>query len=174
MKYNIELYDHDPARSARYLLGTKGRKPMMVLGLNPSTADEKTPDRTITKIKTFAENADFDSFIMLNLYPQRTPYPDKLDRVLNEQLHRENITRIVNALSLYDDPSILAAWGETITLRPFLSKCIKDIESELNHLPVKWLRIGAMTKSGHPRHPSRAPYDYGLMDFDIKNYLKKI
>lgn len=29
-----------------------------------------------------------------------------------------------------------------------------------------------ITKRGHPRHPSRAPYDFGLNDFDIESYIK--
>ena len=173
MKYSVEIYNNSPDNKARFVLGTKGLNPLFVLGLNPSTADENKPDMTIPKTMTFAKNAGFDSFVMLNLYAQRTPVPENVDKTLNKLLHQENIEKIGELLSNYKKCSILSAWGETINIRPFFSKCLKDINDSINHLDIEWLKIGSLTQSGHPRHPSRAAYKYGLTKFDLKYYLKE-
>jgi len=37
--------------------------------VNPSTTTDKKLDFTATKVMEYAERNDFDSFIMLNVYP---------------------------------------------------------------------------------------------------------
>jgi hypothetical protein len=106
---------------------------------------------------------------MFNLYPQRTPYPDNLPATLDSNLHNENISHILTTLQNCDNISFLAAWGETILIRQFFKKCLMDIFAQTKNKNVKWLTIG-LTKSGHPRHASRAGY-CTLTDFNIENYL---
>jgi hypothetical protein len=86
-------------------------------------------------------------------------------------LHCENIAHITNILLELKNPLILASWGEVIRVRPYLKKCLSDIYEITRKRDSTWLKIG-VTKSGHPRHPSRAKYDQ-LTDFDISNYLGK-
>lgn len=172
MVYDIKLYDIRPDNLSRFLLGTPGINPLCVIGLNPSTADENIPDLTIKKVMTFAEQAGFDSFIMFNLYAQRTPYPEKVHDVIDNSLHKENIDKIVSTLEKIKRPSILAGWGQTITVKPFFIDCLNDIYSSTINQNINWLKIGNLTTSKHPRHPSRAAYKLGLTPFDIKNYLK--
>ena len=172
MKYDITIYDSSQETCSRYLLGTGGSRPLFVIGLNPSTADDKVPDRTMRKVMTFADNGGFDSFIMLNLYPQRTPYPHKVHATIDMFLHKENVKKIVNTLLIYSNPTILASWGQTIRIRPFFIDCLKDIFEATNNLNINWLKIGEPTSGNHPRHPSRAPYKFGLTSFDIIDYLK--
>lgn len=171
MKYQIDIYKNNPDNSARFALGMAGKNPLFVIGLNPSTADDKKPDMTITKIRTFAKNANFDGFVMLNLYAQRTPFPDQLDIKLNTSLHQENMQHIVQCLEAYKHCSILAAWGATLAVRPYVSQCLSEIKTTIDHLSVTWLKIGDLTQGGHPRHPSRAPYAQGLTLFDMLYYL---
>jgi len=171
MTYDIKIYDISPDNQSRFTLGTFGKRPLFVIGLNPSTANDIVPDRTIKKVMTFAENAGFDSFIMLNLYAQRTPYPNLVHDKLDSLLHKENIERINSTLCLYDNPTILASWGETIKIRPFFMECLRGIYNSTKHLNINWLKIGDFTVSRHPRHPSRAPYKSGLTDFNINEYL---
>ena len=72
MKYeNVRMTgDND---KVRYVLRKDGDRPLVVVGLNPSTANEAKADATMTRVMGIAERNGFDSFIMLNLYPQRTP-----------------------------------------------------------------------------------------------------
>jgi hypothetical protein len=172
MTYDIKIYDNRPDNKSRFTLGTIGKNPLCVIGLNPSTADEQFPDLTIKKVMTFAEQAGFDSFIMFNLYAQRTPYPDQVHEKLDNSLHKENIDKIVATLSKQKNPSILAGWGQTIKVKPFFINCLTDIFNATQKQKINWLKIGELTKSNHPRHPSRAPYKFGLTKFDINSYIK--
>jgi len=171
MTYNIKIYDIGPGNLSRFSLGTNGANPLFVIGLNPSTANDKIPDQTIKKVMAFAENASFDSFIMLNLYPQRTPYTDNIHHKIDTSLHRENVNKIVSLLQFHDNPSILACWGEKIKIRPYFVDCLKDIYEATKNKRIDWLKIGDLTASKHPRHPSRASYSPGLTNFDIIDCL---
>lgn len=172
ISYDIKIYETNSDNSCRFTLGTIGAKPLFIIGLNPSTADDKKPDLTITKVIGFAEQNEYDSFVMLNLYPQRTPYPNDLPETLNEKLYNENLAHILKVLGKYSAVSILAAWGETISVRPYFKTCLSDIYAKAKDLKANWLQIG-LTKSGHPRHPSRAPYGK-LENFDVEAYLQTI
>ena len=174
MNYSIDIYKNNQENTLRFLLGKSGINPLFVIGINPSTADENKPDRTISKIIRFAEFNNFDGFIMLNLYPQRTPYPKNLDNELNYEYHRKNIEIVKEYIKDYRELNILAAWGETIRIRHYLPKCLSDLKQVFDCYKTNWLQIGNFTKSGHPRHPSRAAYKLGLKPMDIDQYLTKI
>lgn len=174
MNYNPTIYE--PIKTnpqLRYALGTKGTNPLFIIGLNPSTADDKVPDRTILKVNGYATRNNNDSFIMLNLYAQRTQDPNKLHLTLDNQLHNENVALIRTMIEKYKNPSILAAWGNTINKREYLKLCLADIFNLTKNKNINWLKIGDLTKSGHPRHPSRASKD-NLTNFDLNTYLTRI
>ncbi len=169
--YQIDIYKNNDDNSLRFVLGTKGLKPLIALGLNPSTADDSKPDMTIAKIIGFASRNQYDSFIMLNLYPQRTTFPYNLDIDMNDSIHNTNIKAILDTFSGFSEINILAAWGEPIKIRSYLKQCLSDIYNSINAVKIDWWRIGEMTIGGHPRHPSRAAYDLGLKHMDIKQYI---
>lgn len=173
-EYNITLYK--AIKDARFVLGntTNAKNALIVIGLNPSIADDKKPDATIKRVMQFAADNKKDGFVMLNLYPQRTSNPDELAAEMDKQLHESNIEHIEIFLSENQPSSMLAAWGETIKKRKYLKKCLTDIFNKTKNMGITWLKIGEThTKSGHPRHPSRAKYQK-LTPFDIGEYLKKI
>lgn len=116
----------------------------------------------------YAVKNGYDSFAMLNLYPQRTPDPDRLHPILDTQLHHDNIYHILTTLN--DNACVLAAWGETITVRDYFKECLADLYKVTKDKKIQWLKIGELTASGHPRHPSRAAY-CELTSFDIDRYL---
>ncbi len=63
MKYNITKMVGDEC--VRYSLTNKGVNPLIVIGINPSTADKDKPDATMRRVMGFAERYGFDSFVML-------------------------------------------------------------------------------------------------------------
>ncbi len=63
------------ANTVRYLLKKEGKRILYVIGINPSTANQEKPDRTIRRVMGFAEDNGFDGFAMINLYPQRSTLP---------------------------------------------------------------------------------------------------
>jgi hypothetical protein len=71
----------DALRTRRYVLWRvwdESKPKLMFIGLNPSTANETTPDPTITKIKSYCKAWGYGGFYMLNLFTQVTPDPDQL------------------------------------------------------------------------------------------------
>ena len=75
----------------RYILGTRGKKPLICVGINPSTAAPDALDPTLQSAQRIALANGYDSFLMFNVYAQRATSPDDMERTLNEELHRENM-----------------------------------------------------------------------------------
>lgn len=173
MEYKIGIYKNDSNNTERYILGTKGINPLVVIGLNPSTADENKPDPTIRKVMGIADGAKKDSFIMLNLYPQRATFPTDMDKEFDAVKHEnniENIQAIFEELGLTNF-DVLLGFGNNIGTRPYLSKCLKDIVLVLEKYNPRWNKTGEITKFGHPKHPLYVAYHHGITPFDIKSYL---
>jgi len=173
MEYKIERMDGDEA--CRYVLASKGHKRLVVIGVNPSTANALRPDATMRKVMGFAERNGYDGFVMLNLYPQRSTDFLRVHRERNEELHQKNLEAIRSFFETYNQLDVLAAWGNNIGDLPYLKDCLWDIVSVLQEgeRRVTWMQIGALTNTGHPRHPSRPGYNCGLGTFDVVRYLEK-
>lgn len=92
------LYVPNTYREYRYLLGTRGERPLLCIGVNPSTAVPGGLDNTLKSVERVAVGNGFDSFIMCNVYAQRATRPGDMERELNPALHRENLAAF--ALSL--------------------------------------------------------------------------
>lgn len=171
MKYeNITMIgDND---KVRYLLKKEGSKPLVVIGVNPSTANDDRPDATMTRVLGIAERNGYDGFIMLNLYPQRCVKPASLSRGFDAAIHEENLRQFKEALAGIDHPDVLLAFGDNIGIRPYLKNCLRDIVAVINGHNPHWLQLGTPTGNGNPRHPLYAGYRE-LTDFDINGYLNK-
>lgn len=164
------IYENNADNSERFLLGTEGEKPLLCMGVNPSTAEPGDLDLTVTKVTKFASRNGFDSWVMLNLYPQRSTDPAGMHGVLDPQLQADNerhIAEFVDGRPL----TILAAWGELIDTRYFLPLTLAGIVSLPELANCQWVTIGDLLVSKHPRHPSRATYDWPLEPFDVAKYL---
>lgn len=172
--YRPTIYIHDPETACRYALGVEGENPLFVFGINPSTATDAKPDRTISKVIKHTQILDFDGFIMFNLYPQIATFPDDLDFKPNRLEIEKNVDIFGELLRRYKPSAILAAWGQNISDRPYMHECLEMIYTmSLSH-SAKWVHLGSLTKKGHPRHPSRTAYSCRLNDLDIKTYLLSI
>ena len=71
------LYVPHTYEEYRYILGTKGKKPLITIGVNPSTAAPDDLDNTLKSVERIAHHNGFDSFIMFNVYAQRATSPDE-------------------------------------------------------------------------------------------------
>ena len=174
MKYEPTIYVNNTDNTCRFALGTEGLKPLIVIGINPSTADDKTPDPTIKKVMGFAEGNGFDSFIMLNLYPQRATYPRDMHLKMDSGITNQNLKSISELLGKYKNPTILAAWSENIGIRDYLKDCLKEIFDKTKKHNVNWLKLGEFTQTGHPRHPLYAAYALKLTNFNLDIYINKL
>ena len=155
----------------RYILGTRGKKPLICVGINPSTARPGALDPTLKSVERIARNSGFDSFIMFNVYAQRATSPDDMERTCNEALHTENRKAFRYLLSLSSRPAVWAAWGNIIEKRDYLMDCVRDFAADAQAAGAQWFTAGPPLKSGHPHHPLYLRRDTALLPFDIQAYL---
>ena len=158
----------------RYILGTRGQKPLICIGINPSTAQPDDLDNTLKSVQRIALGNGYDSFLMFNVYAQRATDPDAMEKVCNPLLHRENMEAFRYVLSLSDSPAIWAAWGAVIEKRGYLKDCLRDMLDIGRKYGVQWYCAGAITKKGHPHHPLYLRKDEKLRPFDVEHYLGSI
>ena len=175
-EYDIEkwLYAPNFYSEYRYILGTRGRNPLICIGINPSTAKPDALDNTLKSVERIALGNGFDSFIMFNVYAQRATSPDDMERQCNQILHKENLKAFRYVLSISERPAVWAAWGAIIEKRKYLPDCVRDMLLAGKEYGAQWYCAGAITKKGHPHHPLYLRKDEKIKPFDVKAYLDKL
>lgn len=172
------LYVPDFYTEYRYILGTRGRDPLICIGINPSTAAPDALDNTLKSVARIAEGNGFDSWIMFNVYAQRATRPDDMDRELNEELHRENMRAFAYVLSHAAEnghsPAVWAAWGTILEKRPYLPACVREMVRIGQDYGARWLCAGKCSSKGHPHHPLYLRKDEKTRPFDIEGYLDSL
>ena len=173
-EYDIDkwLYAPNFYSEYRYILGTRGKNPLICIGINPSTAEPDNLDNTLKSVERIALGNGFDSFIMFNVYAQRATSPDDMEKMCNPQLHRENLEAFRYVLSISQQPTVWAAWGAIIEKRKYLSDCVRDMLLVGEEYGAKWVCAGASTKKGHPHHPLYLRKDEKIRPFDVAAYLE--
>lgn len=174
--YDIQkwLYAPNFYSEYRYILGTRGKKPLICIGVNPSTAQPDRLDNTLKSVERIALHNGFDSFLMFNVYAQRATDPDAMEKECNLLLHRENLEAFRYILSLSEAPAVWAAWGAVIEKRAYLPLCVGDFLAAGEEVGASWYCAGAITKKGHPHHPLYLRKDEMLRPFDVKRYLESL
>ena len=172
--YDIEKWIYAPNfySEYRYILGTRGKNPLICIGINPSTAEPDNLDNPLKSVERIALGNGFDSFIMFNVYAQRATDPNSMEKVCNLQLHKENLEAFRYVLSISDKPAVWAAWGAIIEKRDYLADCVRDMVQVGQEYGASWYCAGAITKKGHPHHPLYLRKDEKLKPFDVTGYLE--
>ena len=172
-EYDVQkwLYAPNFYSEYRYILGTRGKNPLICIGINPSTARPDALDNTLKSVERIALGNGFDSFIMFNVYAQRATSPDDMEALCNPALHRENLEAFRYVLSISQAPAVWAAWGAIIEKRKYLPQCLRDMLAVGQELGASWYCAGPVTKKGHPHHPLYLRKDEKLKPFDITSYL---
>jgi hypothetical protein len=169
------LYVPDFYSEYRYILGTKGKKPLICIGINPSTAEPENLDNTLFSVQRIAHFNGFDSFIMFNVYAQRATDPNDMEKSYNPFLHEENMKAFEYVLksSQAGPPCVWAAWGTIIEKRPYLIDCVRDMIRIGKEFGAVWYSVGKRSKKfGHPHHPLYIKKDSPVDPFDIEIYLE--
>lgn len=158
----------------RLLLRKEGGKPLIVVGLNPSTADETVTDATIRKIMGFITNWNqigtrgYDSFIILNLYPLRETSPVVLDKMysFSEIVHKRNMEIISSVLNENQEGDVLLCYGDSVDSVSWLKYCRDEILKLLaSYTHLSLFSLGNLTNKKNPRHPCRLAYKTDLKKF---------
>lgn len=169
------LYVPNSYSEYRYILGTRGERPLICVGINPSTAAPDALDNTLRSVERVAQFNGFDSFLMFNLYAQRATNPDDMEKTRNDALHSENIKAFAYALSLCADsrsPAVWAAWGAIIEKRTYLFDCVRDMLSLGEQYHARWFTAGKRSKVGHPHHPLYLAKTSVLEPFEARDYIE--
>jgi len=172
------MYVPDFYTEYRYILGTRGKNPLICIGINPSTAAPDDLDNTLKSVSRIAAGNGYDSWIMFNVYAQRATRPDDMDRELNETLHRENMAAFEYILSQIAEggyaPAVWAAWGTIIEKRDYLPLCVREMAELAKRYGAHWYCAGKRSNKGHPHHPLYLRKDEKTADFDIDLYLEAL
>ena len=146
----------------RFILGESGANPIICFGINPSIANDIKYDPTILKIRKIASENNCDSWVMLNLYPQRATNPNDMHKKADNDLKIKNYEVIRSVFNIYPNALTLASWGNAIEKRKYLKDCLKEI---LAIAPDrKWVCRGKLTVKGNPRHQLYVPDNTKLQD----------
>ena len=114
---------------------------VMIIGLNPSTADETKDDPTITRCINFAKSWGYGGVCVTNLFAYRATVPSDM-KASNEPIGTENDAWLYKLAK--EAAIIVAAWGNDGS---YLNRSGAILVALLNLHCIK------MNKSGEPAHP---------------------
>ena len=143
----------DARRTYRYALSRSwdsAGKVLMVIGVNPSTADEYEDDPTMTRVIGFAQHLGYGSLVMTNFYAWRETdraWLFKWGRQGYDIVGPENDFTLQTVGAVAD--TILVAWGSN----PQSLARQKDVYELLTKVRSNPLYCLGTTKDGSPRHP---------------------
>ena len=164
----FDIYSNDRDDAWRYTLGKAGRRPLLTLGLNPSTATQEKADQTVARVQKVAALHGFDGFVMLNLYPVRATDYRTLPAKVNAEAFDRNLQVIEEVVAQHERPTLWAAWGSPVVHHGYFLKARDTLYERLAKYRPDWRRLGELTAGGHPRHASRLNCNWALEAFEIE------
>ncbi|THT96053.1 DUF1643 domain-containing protein [Lampropedia puyangensis] len=160
-----DIYHPDENDQWRYTLGRSGAKPLITIGLNPSTATQERLDPTVTRVERVGLQNGFDGFIMLNLYPVRATKYEDLPATADPVAYQRNLQAIERVIAAHPKAVLWAAWGDSIGARTYFGQARDDLYGLLAKHNPAWHHFGTLTDKGNPRHPSRLQYNWEFSPF---------
>ncbi len=134
------------ARTKRYFLYRKwSDKPTAVwIMLNPSVADEKYDDKTISKCIKFSKCWGYGGFYVINLCSDISTCPKKIINKLkaNQEIDPTSLSHIKDVIKNTNNV-VYCAWGFGISTPKWLTKILKN----------KTIKALELSKLGTPKHP---------------------
>lgn len=153
--YEPDFWEPNPGVSShRFALGkatASAGTPLVAIGMNPSHAAETQADRTVNRLITASEHHGYSGWIMLNLYPERSPKPSALS-AFDPMLSAQNCAEIEQVLLRHGVTEVLGAWGNMP--HRTLKRAKVDVQSLLTRMGVRVFTWDPLTGEGNPRHPS--------------------
>ncbi|MEL6673893.1 MAG: DUF1643 domain-containing protein [Bacteroidota bacterium] len=165
------LYETDEKDRARFLLGRSGSRPLLCIGVNPSTARPGKLDNTLKAVVRHVDLHGYAGWMMMNLYPQRATNPNDLHKRCQRSLYEENLQCFARVL---EGPplDIWAAWGTLIEKRPYLFRALDDIYALAQAGNHRFIGIGKPSLKGHPHHPLYLSSREKPWEFPIRSYCQ--
>ncbi len=145
----------DKTRKYRYVLWREwdeGEGTCIFVMLNPSTADAKKDDQTITKCIGFAKRWGFRRLEVVNLFAYRATDPKKLLKV-KDPVGKD--CDLYLGAALFKAKRVVVAWGSTKIPKDDRVTLVLELAGEF----VPEFGCLGRTKGGDPKHPGRnLPY----------------
>jgi len=116
---------------------------LVVIGLNPSVADEQHDDRTVRKCISFARREKFGSLTVLNIFAFRTTKSNELLKC-SDPIGRDNDYHILQECE--NATKVVVAWGTN-------GKIFDRSQKVLNLLKKIRLFCFGVNRDGTPKHP---------------------
>jgi hypothetical protein len=133
-------------RYALWRVWSSNIKPLMVIGVNPSTADASKDDPTIRRCIDYASQWGMGGLLMGNLFAWRDKDPSVLPK-LAEPIGAENDVWLIRMRDA--SQMVLGAWGRNGDVDIRRTAAVLEMFPEIHHL--------GLTANGHPRHPLYLP-----------------
>ena len=156
----------------RFILGTVGQRPLVCVGINPSTAQPSALDNTLKSVARIAKNNGYDSWMVFNVYPQRATNPNDMHHEPNDEWHQQNMAWLRAVLAEKPGATLWAAWGTLIEKRPYLRRYMGEMVAISGAYGAPWVCFGRLTKAGHPHHPLYLAQAAPPQPFDAAGYAK--
>lgn len=135
---------------------------LMVVGLNPSTADEKKDDPTLRRCIDFAKRWGFEALCMTNLFAWRATKPRELLKIADPVGPENDITLIKVAK---EAGMILCAWGGEGKLGGRATVVTNMLAAP--YAGGKDLMALRLIKDGSPEHPLYMPAETKPITFKV-------
>ena len=172
--YNKEFYYYKD-KNCRYLIRTVGEKPLICIGLNPSSATPSKTDNTFRRLQDIAKFNDFDSIIIVNLYPFLNTETYKKSSIVNKQekINFQVISDIIQKLSISMKLKVLFCWGDNIKNYENYNYNRRKVCQILENFS-KDIYCLKRTKENNPISPVFMKTNTTLQNFedDFESYLK--
>lgn len=123
-----------------------GAQRLVVIMLNPSTADHQVDDPTVRKMMSFAMREGFREVTIVNLFAYRSSSPGVL-KAHGFPVGVETDAFITAAVRMSD--AVLCAWGAHAE---GLAR-VDEVRAILRRYPMLPIFCLGRTKAGEPRHP---------------------
>ena len=158
-----------PDKIYRYFLsfktGIPGKKKIIWIMLNPSTADAFKMDPTVTRCFNRSKQKQANEMIILNLFAMRSPYPKDLYKI-DDPIGLLNDEIIASSLQ-GKDTTLICAWGSHILARERSQQLLMRNKHVSKYCSTHFVYCLGHTKEGAPVHPLHISYDQDLILFDF-------
>lgn len=150
-------------RYALWRVWGEGRRRLVVVGFNPSIANETKDDPTIRRCIGFAKREMCDGLVMLNLFAMVSTHPGSIyaQKSSRDVIGNPANDEAINRYGWGDEVVILAAWGTNAWAFPERVAAVTRMLPAMNCL--------GLTNDGSPRHPL-----YVRGDTPFVHYLKAV
>jgi len=145
-------------RKYRYVLSRiwdETKPTVMIIGLNPSTADETENDPTIIRCIDFAKSWGYGGVYMLNLFGFRATKPTDMFKA-EEPIGQDNDKYIEEYSKICD--KVICAWGNDGSYKNRTKEILSKIEN------TYYLKLN---QTGEPAHPLYLKGDLIPIKFEI-------